>query len=431
MGVQTENTPTNDSGNNGLVCKLVDKARMSGPGWLLSAYTLGSGTAITSVLIGSQFGYDLLWVNPISMLMGVLVLTGAAYFALSSEKSPFQRFKTELHPAVAYAWGIGSLLASVIWHLPQYGMSYALIRELGGFEAGVGSQVVVGAVILVVSLVLTWQYRQGTGLLIYESIMKGFIWLTIICLGILMIKLPIDWSAVGKGFAGFKIPAGSNIYIFALLGAAVGINMTFLYPYSIRCKGWGAAQTKNARNDLFTGMFLPFVLATAMLMIACAATLHASGTEVDRSAVTQIGNVFAPVFGKTVGPVLFYLGLLAMPLATITLHMLTSGFIISEMTGTEQGSTPWKIGTLIPAIGVLGVAYPLPVWLPIPTSALCLILIPIAYISFAVLVSKDTKKPGAARYPGGDVGKYLMFTSVGVMTAIALINTVIQIKKLF
>lgn len=398
----------------GLVCKLVDGAKKTGPGWLLSAYTLGSGTAFTSLLAGSRFGYDLLWVNPVAMLIGFIVLSGAAYFALSSEKSPFHRFRTELSPALAYAWGIGALLASVIWHLPQYAVAYAAIRELGGIEVSTASQAITGCAILACAVALTWQYRTGKGLLIYESIIKVFVWMTVACLFVLMFKLPIDWKEVAQGFASFRMPGGSHIFISGLLGAAVGINMTFLYPYSVRCKGWNAAHTRLAMRDLLTGMFLPFVVATSMLMIAAAAILH--GVELDRGHLTQIAHVFTPAFGPRVGPTLFLLGLLAMPLGTITLHMLTCGFIMSEMTGKEQGGTMWKVGTLIPAIGVLGVAYPLPVWLPVPTSAMCLILLPIAYIGFVLLFRKDFRKPEAAAFPGGRFMLYLMYACIAVVT---------------
>lgn len=403
-------------GNRGPLGRMAEGARKSGPGWLLSAYTLGSGTAITSILAGNKFGYSLLWVNPVAMLMGVIVLSGAAYFALSSDKSPFYRFRTELHPVLAYAWGIGSLLASVIWHLAQYSMVYATIRGLGGFSDSVASKIAVGAIVLTISVLVTWQYRSGSGLLIYEAIMKFFVWMTIICLLVLMFKLNISWDEVFKGFIGFRIPEGSAIFIFGLLGAAVGINMTFLYPYSVRSKGWSKEGPKLALRDLVTGMLLPFVFATGLLMIASAATIH--GKTVDTKDVALIASVFKPAFGN-IGPSLFLLGLLAMPLGTITLHMLTCGFILSEMTGQEQGSAMWKLGTLIPAIGVLGVAYPMPVWLPVLTSAICLILLPIAYIGFLLLCIKDVRKPGTLPLPGGNFMLYLMFASIVVVTAAA------------
>jgi len=389
------------NGRPKLLARIAEGAKRGGPGWLLSAYTLGSGTAITSILAGNQYGYKLLWVNPLAMLIGVIVLSGAAYSALSSDKPAFQRFRLELTPVIAYAWGIGSLLASIIWHFPQYAMVYAISRELIGFDVSTVSRISVAAMVLLFSILLTWQYRRGTGILIYESVLKSLVWITVVCLLILIVKLPIDWRAVGKGFTGFHVPASADgrLFVFGILGAAVGINMTFLYPYSVQSKGWSAGDVKFALRDLLFGMFLPFIVATGALTIASAATLY--GVEVDRSKVVQLARVFTPVFGSKIGPLVFLLGLLAMPLSTITLHMLTSGFILSEMTGQKQYGTVWKFGTLIPAVGVLGVVYPLPVWLPVITSAACLTLLPIAYIGFVSLFAKDITRPTAAPFPGG------------------------------
>jgi hypothetical protein len=193
--------------------------------------------------------------------------------------------------------------------------------------------------------------------------------------------------------------------------------MTFLYPYSVRSKGWKSEDVHLALKDLALGMFFPFVIATGALTIASAATLY--GTEIDRGKVAQLAHVFTPVFGSKVGPLLFLLGLLAMPLSTITLHMLTSGFIVSEMTGKEQYGLVWRFGTLIPAVGALGVAYPLPVWLPVVTSAACLTLLPIAYIGFVALFTKDISKPQAAPFPGGRLALVPMCGAIAVMIVAA------------
>lgn len=247
--------------------------------------------------------------------------------------------------------------------------------------------------------------------------MKFFVWMTVACLFVLMFRLPIDWRQVGAGLVSFRVPDGSSLIVFGLLGAAVGINMTFLYPYSVRCKNWGPEDAGLARRDLGLGMFLPFVVATGMLTIAAAATLH--GQNIDGARITQISNVFTPAFGPSIGPKLFLLGLLAMPLGTITLHMLTCGFIVSEMTDAPQGSRTWKAGALIPAIGVLGVAFPLPMWLPVTTSAICLPLLPIAYIGFVMLFRRDLSKPGAAPLSGSRIQLVLTYAGIAVITLAA------------
>lgn len=402
------------------------KQSRSGPGWLLSAYTLGSGTAIGSLWAGSKYGYDLLWVQPLAMLMGVIILSGAAYFTLQSEKSPYERFKTELHPSLAITWALASLAASVIWHLPQYGLAFASLKALIGFEETALTQILVGGVILGISTAVTWSYAKKGGLFFYELMIKFLVWMTIVCLAIVLIKSQVPWGEVGKGMSSFRIPEGSGTIIFGLLGAAVGINMTFLYPYSIRSKGWGKADAKFAVRDLIVGMFIPFIICTGMMVVAAAVHMHAKGVVLDKTAgdIPRMAQVFIPIFGNQLGSLLFYIGILAMPLGTITLHMLTSGFILSEMMGKSQFSSTWKIGTLLPAIGVIGVAIPLKGWLPVATSAVCLMFLPIAYIGFLLLFKKEAYKPGAVRIPARTAVFGLMIAVIGVVTISAGLEAV-------
>ena len=44
------------------------------PGWLQSAFTLGGGSAVASLYLGAHYGYELLWVQPLAMLVGIVML---------------------------------------------------------------------------------------------------------------------------------------------------------------------------------------------------------------------------------------------------------------------------------------------------------------------------------------------------------------------
>ena len=87
----------------GLMARWIRATRESGPGWLLSAYTLGSGSAIGSLWAGYKYGYMLLWVQPVAMIMGVIVLSGAAYVFVNTEERPYRVF-WRISPVLAVAW---------------------------------------------------------------------------------------------------------------------------------------------------------------------------------------------------------------------------------------------------------------------------------------------------------------------------------------
>ena len=50
-------------------------AKLSGPGWLQGAITLGGGSLAGALYLGVVSGYDLLWVQPLAMICGIIMLS--------------------------------------------------------------------------------------------------------------------------------------------------------------------------------------------------------------------------------------------------------------------------------------------------------------------------------------------------------------------
>ena len=104
----------------------------------------------------------------------------------------------------------------------------------------------------------------------------------------------------------------------------------------------------------------------------------------------HLAKALAPLTGPFVANIVFGFGVLAMALSTITILMLISGFTFCEVFGFPQSGMYHRIGCLLPAIGVLGpfvwkgkVAF----WLAVPTSVFGMVLLPIAYFTFFLLMN--------------------------------------------
>ena len=82
---------------------LVDRIREGGPGWLQGAMTLGGGSAITSLSIGAMFGYEYLWVQPVAMIIGCIMLFALAHQTLSTGERPLPPCEM-FSPSVAWLW---------------------------------------------------------------------------------------------------------------------------------------------------------------------------------------------------------------------------------------------------------------------------------------------------------------------------------------
>ena len=90
-------------------------------------------------------------------------------------------------------------------------------------------------------------------------------------------------------------------------------------------------------------------------------------------------------FPAATGRILFDLGIAAMPLSSIMILMLISGLALCELLKVPHQGFWFKIGTVLPALGILGVTYKAPFWLGPLISSFALILLPIAYIGFLIL----------------------------------------------
>lgn len=423
--------------------------KRTGPGLLQSAMTLGAGSAVASVVAGASFGYQLLWVQPVAMLLGVCMLAALGNVVLTKGERPYGAFGRELHPLIPLLWAIATIVASVIWHFPQYGLAAGAARDLadmfgvavyvvdaegqrGGFSAaGYAVSFGIGFLLLGISIFTTWNYgSRAKGIKIYEWFLRGVIALVIVAFATVVVATGVKWGDLFRGFFTFHLPsspAGIQTVLGAI-GAAVGINMTFLYGYSLLAKGWGQHHKKLSRWDLGMSMFLPFVLVTSLIIIAMANTIYnpLSG-DVVRTDLRPVdaAQALVPVMGANVGRLVFNLGFIAMTCGAISAHMVVCGFTLCEMFKLDYTVWRYRMFTLVPAIGLLGVVTSTPLWLPVAASAICFTMLPIAYLTFLIMNNRRS-------YLGPAVGrgwKRAVFNVIlAIAVAMSVVGAAIQIK---
>lgn len=440
--------------------RAVGYVKRTGPGLLQSAMTLGAGSAAASVMAGASFGYKLLWVQPVAMFLGILMLAALGNIVLTTGERPYRAFGRELSSVLAFLWALGTVVASVIWHFPQYGLAAGATRDLADLfgaqvshtvgettaltSTGAGVSWGIGGLILAISIFTTWNYGSGSkGIRLYEWFLRGVIGLVILSFGIVVLANVgnIHWGELGKGFIGwYGIPevqpreglvAGnldSLTLVLGMLGAAVGINMTFLYPYSLLAKGWGKAHKPLSRWDLVMSMFLPFVLVTSLVIIGMAvAGVYKPGEEYVQISMKPLDASVAlsNVMGERLGRIIFDLGLIGMTCGAISTHMVVCGFTLCEMFNLEYTAWRYRLFTLVPAIGILGVVAKTPIWFPIAASAICFTMLPIAYVMFLILNNKRSYIGGAV---GHGLGRAVFNLLLLVALSVATIGAAIKIK---
>jgi hypothetical protein len=267
-----------------------------------------------SLFLGVIGGYSLLWVQPLAMLLGVVMLAAISYVTLSLEHSPFDAIRTRINPAMAWSWLIGALLCNIAFALPQYSVSFAAISEnlFPGLIANPGDptiRLLVSLAILLVVAVLTFGYGgKGHRIRLYEWIVKGMVATIILSFLLVVVRLAVTgglpWAEIGSGvvpkwsslvepgprfreiLAAIENPAARAYWTRRVLamqrecmiGAAsstVAVNMCFLIPFSLLAKRWNRAFRGLALFDLGTGTLIPFLLVTGCIVIASASQFHA------------------------------------------------------------------------------------------------------------------------------------------------------------
>ncbi|MEQ8689280.1 MAG: hypothetical protein RIC89_00385, partial [Pseudomonadales bacterium] len=226
--------------------------RQGGPGWLQGAMTLGGGSAVTSLTIGAVYGFEFLWIQPISMLIGCIMLFTLSHQTLSTGQAPFKAMATHVSPALAWAWALAAAGSSIIWGFSHYPLSAGMLEEaiavltgfhLTGADDGLLRELYLFALAVAVwcvCVLTVWNYASGQrGVKLFENGIKILSALVVVSFAWVVVSATttgnIDWPAVFGGFIPRSLPDDvlGVTTLMAALGTAVGINMTFVYGYTL------------------------------------------------------------------------------------------------------------------------------------------------------------------------------------------------------
>jgi manganese transport protein len=419
--------------------RLVERIRDGGPGWLQGAMTLGGGSAITSLSIGAMFGFEYLWVQPVAMIIGCIMLFALAHQTLSTGERPFVAMRDHFSPSVAWLWAIAALASSVIWGFSHYPLSAGMLEEsidvITGFNLMSSGQEMSREIYLFLLALLVWATcgttvwhygKGGTAVRLFENgvkilssvIVLSFAWVVVSA----ALNSNVDWLAVLYGFIPQSLPTTSLgvTTMMAALGSAVGINMTFIYGYTMLKRGWARDDRSLARWDIVLGLVVPYLLVTGLISIAAAVTLFDGNSPIqNRIAPAQAATMFAQAgLGEVIGRLVFSLGVLGMAMGSLVMHMLTCGAAAMEMFGLKQDSRAYRLACLIPTPAVLGVFLwsSMGPYVVLPTSAICGFLLPVAYMGWLVLNNRRS-------YLGDDTpkGAKALAYNVAMMICLAIV----------
>ncbi len=461
--------------NGGFLTKLGIYGSMSGPGWVQAAVTLGGGSLVGALYLGVIGGYEFLWLQPLAMLCGIIMLAAISYVTLSCDERPFRVMEKKVSPVLAWGWLIATVIADTVFCAAQFSLGRGAIEDNLGFAPG--PYMITGSLFIVAMALICISQKNTKAAGFIDHILKVLVGVIVLCFMAVVVTLiskgAVQWSSLFSGLvpdftalfrptdqiaAAIATTGENSVYwteyvtgeqrskIIAAFGTAVGINMTFLLPYSLKKKGWGKPHRELSRYDLFLGLFVPFILGASALVIASAASFHAKHGDVlaldgkplpgmenayykvvdaklkatnpdfktlDDGVVTDLregllmeekqlagmlSNRGAKSLAASLEPFLgrhsqtiFGIGVLAMAVSTLLVHMMMNGYAISEAFNQVGNGKYFIIGAAMPAIAGFFSPY---LWsgdakaaLAIPASVIATTLLPIAYLGFLLLMN--------------------------------------------
>jgi Mn2+/Fe2+ NRAMP family transporter len=296
-----------------------------GPGFITANVDNDPGGILTYSQAGAKFGYLLLWTLIPTTIALIVIQEMVARMGAVTGKGLSDLIREEFGFRVTF-------FAMLVLGVADFGN---IVAEFAGLAAGMGVlgvsrflAVPIGA-LLIWLLVVRGSYRPVERVLIGLSL----IYFTYAVSAFLAHP---DWH---QAMTKMVIPtfSGSRDYlimIIGLIGTTITPWMQFYLQASIVEKGIGKKEYALSRWDVILGCVITEVVAF-FIVVACAATLHASGHfEINDAA--QAALALKPLAGRYAS-LLFVVGLVNASLLSAAILPLATAYNVCEGLGFESG----------------------------------------------------------------------------------------------
>jgi len=253
----------------------------------------------------------MLWLQMLAIIIGVIMLSAISYVTLSTGKRPYGAINEYVNPVLGVAWITATILANMIFILPQFSLCFDVLDRnfpvmerltnmlaagnTGAEElktAAYQAKVAVSAVIASLAFaIVCMSFTPGWAAKIFDLLLKAIVGATAPKLSEMVNGL----EGVSNSFWKEQLVERQQQIMLSTTATAVGINMTFLLPYSMLARGWDKTFRGLARWDLITGMAIPFIVVTSCIVLASANAFHAKIDDEFKSndtALIQTSRIF-------------------------------------------------------------------------------------------------------------------------------------------
>ncbi|WP_411676586.1 Nramp family divalent metal transporter [Caproicibacter sp.] len=262
-----------------------------GPGIVLTGVVVGPGAITTASMLGSKYGYSLLWLLIPIAFMGTTFLLTTYRISLLTGMPAVHAIRHYYGKFAAEFVGIATFLACTFFTMGNISGTGAGMTLIFGMDWKIGSLVMICVMVYV-------YFSKG----VYSKVEKGIMVciLGMICAFYATLFGTGNFSAgqAASGLSHWYFPAGSLAVALAFISTNASITTGIYGTYLGNEKKW-------KKEDLFNGVMLSdaiahivgVVLISGAIVLVGAIVLHPTGKVL--STPVQMADMLVPVLGNS------------------------------------------------------------------------------------------------------------------------------------
>lgn len=281
---------------------ILELLKRIGPGIILAGVVIGPGNITTSAMLGSNYGYSMIWlVIPIAF-MGITFMLTTYRLSMLTGMPVIHAIRHYYGKGAAVIVGMATFFSCLFFTMGNITGSGAGMNLIFGMNWKLGS-------LIMIAIILVCYFTKG----VYSKVEKL---ITLCILGMIICFYATlaatggpAWGELGRGLTHWKIADGSLSTALAYISTNAAITAGIYGTYLGVEKKW-------KKEDLFNGIMLAdaiahvaaVILISGAIVLVGAIVLHPTGTAI--KAPAQLGDLLIPFLGKA-APVVMGIALLA------------------------------------------------------------------------------------------------------------------------
>ena len=273
-----------------------------GPGIILAGVVIGPGNITTSAMLGSNYGYSMIWLIIPIAFMGITFMLTTYRVSMLTGMPLIHAIRHYYGKGAAIIVGMATFLSCLFFTMGNITGSGAGMNLICGMNWKLGS-------LIMIAIILICYFTNGVYSKVEKLITLCILGMIICFYATLVATGGPSLGELGKGVTHWKVAEGSLTTALAYVSTNAAITAGIYGTYLGVEKKW-------KKEDLFNGIMiadaiahiLAVILISGSIVLVGAIVLHPTGTAI--TAPAQLGELLVPFLGK-VAPIVMGVALLA------------------------------------------------------------------------------------------------------------------------